>query len=546
MIVAPRVLMRSIAWSSGGAMVMRFGQLLVGVIAARILAPNDFGLFAVTLVVYNVIVNVSELGVSSALIRERGDLEAKAPTAVTISLLSATCLAVTMAFGSPLLAQLLGAEGSMKPILVMSLVVLLAGPTAVPAALLTKEFRQDLRFRADLLNFLAGSALLVGGSLAGWGVMALAWSRVAGQAASAVALLLMSPTRYKPGFRLSAAKSLMSFGAPLVGANLLVFAIYSLDSVVLAHVVGTIPLGAYTLANNVSGWPLAMLLPVLLNVGLPLLARATHDKALLGDWLRIIISLLTGLFLFASCMLAALATPLVLALYGEKWRDGGVVLTGLAVFAFLRAIDAVLADVLVAVHATKRLLLSNVVWLVTLLPLLIFGAQAGGAVGVSLVHIAVAAFVVLPLTFYFVSTASGVDLRRVFSPSWLPVASSIGVALLVHGLTLGIHDPWMALLLGAVTGVAVYGALTWRWMRKTITEARRVLTTDETAMQNSVTIQDEAIALEAHNLREGQNELNWLGDTPWTYPAAGADDPSPDAVKSKPEVRHAPTSDYDH
>ena len=59
----------SILWSGAGAALLRVGQLAVGVFAARVLVPHDFGVFAIAMVVYAVVVNVSDLCVSSAVIR---------------------------------------------------------------------------------------------------------------------------------------------------------------------------------------------------------------------------------------------------------------------------------------------------------------------------------------------------------------------------------------------------------------------------------------------------------------------------------------------
>jgi lipopolysaccharide exporter len=102
----------------------------------------------------------------------------------------------------------------------MSFVVLLAGPTAVPAALMTRNFRMDLRFWADLINFVISSAVMLVLAMMGYGAMALAWSRVAGQVASAITLFALSKRLYRPGFNAVAAKHLFRFGWPLIGTNL--------------------------------------------------------------------------------------------------------------------------------------------------------------------------------------------------------------------------------------------------------------------------------------------------------------------------------------
>ena len=57
---------KSTAWSGSGAVVLRLGQLVVGVIAARVMVPEDFGLFAIAMIVYGVVMNISDLGTGAA------------------------------------------------------------------------------------------------------------------------------------------------------------------------------------------------------------------------------------------------------------------------------------------------------------------------------------------------------------------------------------------------------------------------------------------------------------------------------------------------
>ena len=82
------------------------GQFAQGVVVARLLAPSDFGVFAVALVVHSIVVNVSELGVSAALIRDDEDeARAGAPTVATIAIVTSLVLGALMALTAPLLSR---------------------------------------------------------------------------------------------------------------------------------------------------------------------------------------------------------------------------------------------------------------------------------------------------------------------------------------------------------------------------------------------------------------------------------------------------------
>ena len=73
----------------------RTGGFLIGMIVARLLSPHDFGVYAVALVVHASIINVSELGASTALVcDDDGEVGRTAPTVTTIALLSSVSLGV--------------------------------------------------------------------------------------------------------------------------------------------------------------------------------------------------------------------------------------------------------------------------------------------------------------------------------------------------------------------------------------------------------------------------------------------------------------------
>ena len=463
---------RSIAWSGAGAALLKVGQLFIGIFAARVLAPHDFGVFAIAMVVYAIVINVSDLGVGSAVIRERARLDELAPTAVTLALLSSALIAAVMALAAHPLAASLGSAGSAPAIRVLALVVLLAGPSAVPAALLTREFRQDLRFRADAANFISANLTMIPMALGGWGPMALAWSRVVGQLVSVAVLITLAPRRYPPRYDRRVARELIRFGLPLIGANLTGLALNNSDSVTVSRVNGTTQLGAYTLANNVAMWPQGLMQPILLNVGLPLVSRLRVRPGLLKRFVNLSVTITTGGFYFVSAVVGALAAPLVLTLYGDKWAAAIPILAVLAFAGALRGLLTPLCDVLVACRATHLLFVVNLVWLIMLVPALIAGTHLLGAVGAAWAHLTVLVVVVVPLTLLFVRRVTGIrlqqPLQRMIRP-FITASVAAGAAHVAAGLA---STPWMSLLGGGLVAVVLYLVLQFRWMQVQLRDAR--------------------------------------------------------------------------
>ena len=86
-------------WSAISSAVMRLGSLVVGIVLARILSPEDFGVFAIALMVQTILINLAELGLAADLVRH-GDLRGRGPTITTIALLASGSLTLAMWMGA--------------------------------------------------------------------------------------------------------------------------------------------------------------------------------------------------------------------------------------------------------------------------------------------------------------------------------------------------------------------------------------------------------------------------------------------------------------
>jgi O-antigen/teichoic acid export membrane protein len=464
-----------VAWSFLDSMLSRLGQLVVGIVLARLLSPRDFGVFAVALVAYTVIMSVNELGVSLTVVRApAGEVARFAPTVTTLALASSGMFTVLCMATAPLLARALGSAQATGSLRVLALAIPVAGLTAVPAGLLVREFRQGARFAADAAAFTVSTSLGVWLAVTGHGPLALAWSRVAGNAASAVAFYLLVPRVPRPGFDRAVAREALAFGLPLAGSSLLIYGVLNVDYVVVGTVLGPAALGLYTLAFNLSSWPVNAFSTVARSVSMPAFARlldtdhtdhadhadhANHTGtggAAAAAFERCA-TLLMIVSLPVSVLLAVLAGPLITVVYGPKWSAAATPLVWLAWLGVLRVLAELAYDYLVA-HARGRAILGvQLAWLGFLAPGLLVGAHLGGLAGVGAGHVAVASVVVLPM-YLRVIARTGVRPARLARALARPLVSAGlagGAALAAAGLVAGAGTP-ARLLAGGTAGAVTY------------------------------------------------------------------------------------------
>ncbi len=407
---------RGLAWSLVNSVVGRVGQLAVGILLAHLLAPRDFGVFAVAMVAYTIVISVSELGVSVALVRRPADGARLGPTVTTMSLLSSSVLVAGLWAAAPAIAAQLRVPAATGVLRVLSLAVLVAGVAAVPGALVQRDFQQKWRFAADSVNLVVSTAVVVVAALLGAGAYGLAWSRVAGNAASTVVYFLAANERYRPGFDRAVARELLVFGLPLAGASVLAFAVMNVDYVVVGRAWGPVVLGYYVLAFNLSGWPVAAFSTMARSVALPAFARLRAVPGAAGEAFVAAGRSLLIASVLVSVMLAVLARPVIHVVYGQRWSAAAVPLMFLATLGTVRVLMELAYDFLVALGRTRIVLLVQGVWFLALVVLLPVGARLGGLAGVGAGHLVAALCVVIPVQAAALHRA-GVPMRAV-ARSW--------------------------------------------------------------------------------------------------------------------------------
>jgi O-antigen/teichoic acid export membrane protein len=441
---------RALWWSVGNQIVGRVGTTLMGVVLARILVPEDYGVYAVALVALNGLLSMNELGVSVAIVRWPTDVARIAPTVKTLALGSSAVLWIAMFFAAPHVAELLKAPEATAVLRVLTLSVLIDALTAVPAALMTREFMQRERLITDTAGFVATSTAAIGLAVAGYGPWALVGSVLLGNLVNAAFILRYAPVHYTWDFKRDVARELLAFGVPLAVASLFVMALLNIDYVVVGAHLGPEQLGFYLLAFNLCMWPVNMFSAPARRVSLPLFAKLHAGKTDPSDAFVPVCALLLLVTLPACLVLAAFAQPLVQLVYGDTWAPAAAVLPWLMVLALARVLGELVYDFLVALGLSKPNLAIQVVWLVGLAVALPIGVRAGGIEGVAIGHAVVAVLVVGPMYAYVLRRA-GVSLRQIAVQLSRPVAgTAIGA---VAGATV------IVLVSGGLAQLVLGGAL---------------------------------------------------------------------------------------
>jgi lipopolysaccharide exporter len=343
------------------------------VILARLLAPDDFGLLAVSLIAVDVLQRITNLGMVPALIQRQDAGDNHYAVAWTAGVIRAVIVAAVVFLVAPVLAVWFGQTRAAPLIRVVALQPVLEALASIRVA----EITRDLQFRRLALIALPEALVntVVSITLAkALGVWALVAGALAGEGAYLVMSYVLAPYRPRLVFSLAAARPLVQFGRWIFAIGLVTIAGSTLLQVVISRTLGAADLGLYVLAARLAFIPAEVSGEVIGAVAFPLYARIQTKGPELVRTFRVLYTGMLALLAPVCLLLLVLAPSLVANLLGPRW-DGSVPLIQLLALVSLLGLlgDSIAPilqgvgrpDWLVVIEAVQSSVLILAVWMLS-------------------------------------------------------------------------------------------------------------------------------------------------------------------------------------
>ncbi len=310
---------RGASWIVGGRLVMGLFGFLNTIIVARLLAPEDFGIVAIGLTTMQILTNLSDFGVSQAVIRfrdaDRNDLD----TLFTLSALRGALIAGALALAAPFAAAFYNDE---------RVLWVFAGVAAYP--LVTGfinprfyEFERALDFSkeffAAVLNKLAGVAVSIIIAV----VFRSYWAIILGLATNGLVQLGLSyfMRPYRPRVSFASLKRILGFSGWLTGVGLMSALNNKLDPLILARAIGLTGAGHYFIGLQLAELPTRELAFPVTRAIYPGLSELQENPARANQAFLKGVEAMAAIAMPAAIGFAMVARDLVPLLLGDKWLD---------------------------------------------------------------------------------------------------------------------------------------------------------------------------------------------------------------------------------
>ncbi len=294
-------------------------QFVIGIILARLLSPEEFGIVGMVTVFVTVLRVFVDSGFTHALIQSKSNTHLQESSVFYLNVGISVIAALALYLSAPLIADFYNQPELVDITKVLSLLVVLGSFRAVHMSLLSKAVDFKPQFYVNV-----GSRVLSGGigiyfAYAGHGVWALVYQKLAQDFFSSIGFWIVSKWRPLFSFSFKSLKGLWQFGSKVLMQGILRTISDNIYTLVIGRVFSAADLGVYTRGKSLVGFPQNLISSTIGKVAFPLYATLQDDKERFraavskGFKLMVFVSIPVFLWLFS------VAEPLVYVLLGEKW-----------------------------------------------------------------------------------------------------------------------------------------------------------------------------------------------------------------------------------
>lgn len=350
-------------------------QLGTSVILARLLTPQETGIFSLAATAVAIGAIVREFGIGDYLVSQKELTPEKIRAAFTVTVAVAWIIAVVIALAAYPLAALYNEPGVARVMHILCLNFMLLPLGATTMALLVKALKFDIVFVIQAGSALVGAAVTILCALNGLSYTSPAWGSVASIVATFVLLMLLQPqaARMRPSFR--NLRQVLQFGGKNTMSRIVEGVSTRADDFIISGMLGFHSSGILSKSNSLNAGFYTFFASAVVSVASPLMARARHSgREIAEDYRRVTLQIAAVQWLFFGVM-GICAHEIILLLFGPNWVEAVPILQIGAVQGLIYAPFMLCTPVLTAYGAMGAQLRVNLVFGATLATCLLIGAM---------------------------------------------------------------------------------------------------------------------------------------------------------------------------
>ncbi|MCI5210726.1 MAG: hypothetical protein D3910_18500 [Candidatus Electrothrix sp. ATG2] len=307
----------------------KFLGIVRNIVLARLLAPEDFGLLALALVLIQGMDSLTFVGIDNYLIQNKKISSALIRNAWFLNIIRGLVLTLIALAVCPFYSELVNEPATLQVLWIVAFNPLLEG-IKNPGSILAER---EIKFgRISIYETICAFLEVAMVAVIAWFIRdaaALAWGVLLGTLLKSLLSFFFFPVPGMPQFDLTHQVKLLSVAKHFIVIAAGTLVMVQGDNLIIGAVVGSEAVGIYVIAYQLAVFPVLFLQDIANRVALPVFSSLQSDRERLRSVLSSVVQLQLAIIIPFVVVLSVFSQEVIVTLYGDKWKEAGGVLQAL-------------------------------------------------------------------------------------------------------------------------------------------------------------------------------------------------------------------------
>lgn len=293
--------------------------LLVQMILARLLLPEDFGLIGMIMVFMMISHSLVNAGFDQSLIRQKNVDDIEYSTIFVFNLLVSIIIYIALFVLAPIISDFYNKPELTNIIRVLMLVVVINALTIIQRVILYRKINFKIQSQITLFATISSGIFAIILAYHGYGVWSLVYQQIIMQVLVSLGLIYF--VRWKPDLKFDKQSFLyhFKFSYKLVLSGIIDTLNRNIFNIILGKTIGATPLGYYTNAKKISDISSGTLSSAIQRVTYREFSLIKHDNEKLINAQNKIIKLTNIIYIPIAYLVFYISPYLIIVLLGKSW-----------------------------------------------------------------------------------------------------------------------------------------------------------------------------------------------------------------------------------
>lgn len=337
---------KGVGWSAADAFLGQGVTFIVGLVLARLLSPDEYGLIGICLIFTTVLNGIVDSGFSNALIRKKDVTDEDYNTMFMTNMAISIVLYILLFVSAPFVSDFFHRVELTALVRATGLILFFNALSITQVTILTKKIDFKTKTKASLVSAIISGVIGIAMAFMGYGVWSLVAQQLSKQLLYTLCLWFLNKWFPKLTFYKKSFIYMWGFGWKLLASGILYNIWNQLYQVVIGRYYTSATLGHYTKANEYANVFSSNITSIVQRVSYPALAEIQDNKERMVQGYRKIIKVTMFVTTVFMISLGAVSEPMIYTLIGTKWHEAATYLPLICISMSLYPLHAINLNIL--------------------------------------------------------------------------------------------------------------------------------------------------------------------------------------------------------